>query len=155
MIARYCSSKTFQLKPVFAKSHLAVLNKWKSENGLGEDADAAREPPYVIRSSRNEGLIPVKPKLGDPRHPIAEWATIVTAKGREAIDGNFYTYHEFCRYYGARRCWDGTPRAYQEWRRAYHVMDHGMLNDRRREALHDFCFVSCKQGEISGNIGKC
>ena len=66
MIARYCSSKTFQLKPVFAKSHLAVLNKWKSENGLGEDADpmgedadAAREPPYVIRSSRNEGLIPV------------------------------------------------------------------------------------------------
>ena len=105
---------------------------------MGEDADAAREPPYVIRSSRNEGLIPVKPKLGDPRHPIAEWATIVTAKGREAIDGNFYTYHEFCRYYGARRCWDGTPRAYEEWRRAYHVMDHGMLNDRRREALHDF-----------------
>ena len=108
-----------------------------------ENADAAAsEPQDEIRTPRDQERMEQSQlwhpqtsiRLGDPRHPIAEWANRVKVGGRLALDGVLYTYKEFQSYYR----W--PQRVTSEWGGAWYLAkyDYCNLQDRDQEALHIF-----------------
>ena len=98
---------------------------------LGDDSDADSDDSYLDRQSRRKSSITGEAKLGDPRHKMARWAKQVSAKGRLALDGNFYTYHEFMCYYGKHK-------GQWHWQQPTYITDYWMLTDNEMQALHNF-----------------